>query len=72
MGGEPAVGLLKDGYYYAKTTITNTANLYDLNADEPIDIKTKNPSITKKMDSLLSAFYHSTKYLYFNNKKSAK
>ncbi|MCL7753451.1 alkaline phosphatase family protein [Polaribacter sp. Z022] len=70
INGEPAVGLLQDSLYYSKTTINKTAALYNLNTKDLNDIKDKNPLITKKMDSLLNAFYHSTKYLYFNNKKT--
>ena len=33
------------------------------------DIKLEKPAIAVQMDSLLTAFYHTTKYLYFNNKK---
>ena len=36
------------------------------------DIEKDNTLIADKMDSLLNAFYHSTKYLYFNNRKLAK
>ncbi|WP_298880168.1 alkaline phosphatase family protein [uncultured Polaribacter sp.] len=70
INGEPAVGLLQDSLYYSKTTINKTAALYNLNTKDLNDIKDENPLITKKMDSLLNAFYHSTKYLYFNNKKT--
>ncbi|QNM86198.1 sulfatase-like hydrolase/transferase [Polaribacter pectinis] len=69
INGEPAAGLIQDSLYYSKTTITKTNGLYNLNKKDLKDIKNDNPIITKKMDSLLEAFYHSTKYLYFNNKK---
>ena len=69
INGEPAVGLIQDSLYYSKTNISKTAALYNLNTKELKDIKAENVSITKKMDSLLNAYYHSTKYLYFNNKK---
>ncbi len=70
--GERAVGVIKDNYYYEKTNITKKAGLYSLDVDKVIDIQKEYPSITQKLDSLLSAYYHSTKYLYFNNKKSVK
>ena len=70
--GERAVGLIKDDYYYEKTNISKKANLYRLSANEVMDIKDQNPEITQSMDSLLSGYYHSTKFLYFNNKKSPK
>ncbi|TMM31059.1 sulfatase [Polaribacter aestuariivivens] len=69
INGEPAVGLLKDSLYYSKTNVTNTTRLYNLNEKSLIDLKDKYPLQSKKMDSLLEAYYHSTKYLYFNNKK---
>ena len=37
-----------------------------------VDIKEKYPKKTLQMDSLLNAYYHATKYLYFNNKKSTE
>ena len=69
INGEPAVGLLQDSLYYSKTNITKTSGLYNLKTKDLKDIKEENPQRTKKMDSLLEAYYHSTKYLYFNNKK---
>lgn len=70
--GEPAVGLIKDSLYYSKTNLSNFASLYNLKDKELKDIKNENPLIAKKMDSLLAAYYHATKYLYYNNKKSNK
>lgn len=70
--GERAVGLIKDGFYYEKNNISKKASLYRLNADKQIDVKKQNPLIAQSMDSLLSGYYYSTKYLYFNNKKLAK
>ena len=67
--GEPATGLLKDSLYYSKTRITNTSGLYNLNEKSLTDLKDTYSEQLKEMDSLLEAYYHSTKYLYFNNKK---
>ena len=36
------------------------------------DISKKHPLKASQLDSLLMAYYHSTKYLYFNNKKLNK
>lgn len=69
INGEPAVGLLQDSLYYSKTNLSKKTSLYNLKTKELKDIKAKNPLIAKKMDSLLSAYYHATKYLYFHNKK---
>ncbi|MGY8939528.1 MAG: hypothetical protein ACKVK4_06055 [Flavobacteriales bacterium] len=67
--GEPATGLLKDSLYYNNTRITNTSGLYNLNEKSLTDLKDTYSEQLKEMDSLLEAYYHSTKYLYFNNKK---
>ncbi|TXD46419.1 LTA synthase family protein [Polaribacter sp. IC073] len=67
--GEKGVGLLKDNFYYEKTNISKKTSLYRLDTNTVKDIKLENPRITQQMDSLLSAYYHSTKYLYLNNKK---
>jgi phosphoglycerol transferase MdoB-like AlkP superfamily enzyme len=72
INGEPAVGLLQDSLYYAKTNISNTAGLYNLKEKSLTDLKLNFPKKTAEMDSLLEAYYHATKYLYFNNKKSTK
>lgn len=69
INGEPSVGLLKDSLYYSRTNVTKTNGLYNLNEKEVKDYKSIYPEITKQMDSLLNAYYHATKYLYFNNKK---
>ncbi|EAR12682.1 sulfatase family protein [Polaribacter irgensii 23-P] len=70
--GEKAVGLLKDGYYLEKTNSSKKSSLFSLETNKVKNIKLEKPEIAQAMDSLLSAFYHSTKYLYFNNKKQAK
>ena len=68
--GEPAVGLIKDSLYYYKTNYTNASGLYNLKEKSLEDLKQNYPSKVQKLDSLLNAYYHSTKYLYFNNKKT--
>lgn len=71
--GEPAVGLVQNGYYYAKSKSGQHKGLYSLNAEEDTkDISAQFPMIAQQMDSLLTAYYHSTKYLYYNNKKLVK
>ena len=72
INGEPGSGLLQNNYYYTKTNLSKETALYDLNANEIEDVKKKYPKVSQQMDSLLSAYFHSTKYLYFNNKKSVK
>lgn len=70
--GEPAVGLIQNGYYFAKTNNTNSTGLYKLSDPETTDVSDQYPAVASKMDSLITAYYHSTKYLYYNNKKSGK
>ncbi|MGJ8761784.1 MAG: LTA synthase family protein [Polaribacter sp.] len=69
INGEPAVGIIQDSLYYSKTSISKTTGLYHLKTKELKNLTLEKPLVAKKMDSLLSAFYNSTKYLYFNNKK---
>ncbi len=68
--GEPAVGIIKDSLYYYKTTISKTKGLYNLKEKALNDLKKDLPNQSKELDSLLNAYYHATKYLYFNNKKT--
>ncbi len=70
INGEPALGLLQNNYYYTRTTVSNTSNLYDFNGKDLTDIKKDHPIVTKQMDSLLRGYYNATKYLYYNNKKA--
>lgn len=70
--GEPAVGLIQNGFYYTKTVNSEATSLYKLSEAETIDISKEYPDIATKMDSLITSYYHSTKYLYYNNKKSNK
>lgn len=70
MKGEPTVGLLQDSLYYYKTNISKTKGLFNLKSTNLVDIQEKYPKKTLELDSLLNAYYHSTKYLYFNNKKA--
>jgi len=69
VNGEPGMALLKDTFCLQKTLISKTTNLYSLQTGEKEDLKEKYPKIYQHMDSLLNGFYHSTKYLYYNNKK---
>ena len=70
INGEPAIGLLKDDYYYTLTTVTNAASLYNFKSKDLTDIKKDHPNVTKQMDSLIRGYYNATKYLYYNNKKA--
>lgn len=70
INGEPAVGLIQDSLYFSKTTISKTTKLYNLKTSDLKDIQNENPFRAREMERLLEAYYHATKFLYFNNKKS--
>ena len=67
--GEPSSGIIKDSLYYYKTVLNKNYQLINLNDNTLKDISKENKELTEEMDDLLSSFYHSTRYLYFNNKK---
>jgi phosphoglycerol transferase MdoB-like AlkP superfamily enzyme len=69
MNGEPTIGILKDSLYFSKTLVTKTKGLFDLRTKTLDDLSKIDSIKASQMDSLLMAYYHSTKYLYFNNKK---
>ncbi|MGB1170283.1 MAG: LTA synthase family protein [Flavobacteriaceae bacterium] len=69
INGEPGIGLIQNDFYFTKTNYNNSTSLYKLSDEEKIDVSTTYPSVASKMDSLITSYYHSTKYLYYNNKK---
>ena len=69
INGEPASGVIQDSLYYYQTVFNKNSKLINLNNSSLNDISKQYPERTKSMDSLLNAFYESTKYLYYNNKK---
>lgn len=69
VNGEPASGVVQDSLFYYQTVLSKKSKLINLNDTSLNDISDKHPNKNKEMDSLLNAFYQSTKYLYFNNKK---
>ena len=69
INGEPGLGLIQNDFYFTKTNYNNSTSLYKLSDEEQIDVTDTHPNIASKMDSLITSYYHSTKYLYYNNKK---
>ena len=69
INGEPGLGLIQNDFYFTKTNYNNSTSLYKLSDEEQIDVTDTYPNIASKMDSLITSYYHSTKYLYYNNKK---
>ncbi|WP_237590052.1 LTA synthase family protein [Polaribacter sargassicola] len=68
--GSGTIGLIKNNYYYSINKATKTTGLFNLNTKELKDLKKDYPLKTIEMNRLLNAYYHSTKYLYYNNKKT--
>jgi hypothetical protein len=48
---------------------TQQTTLYDLQGDPLKNVKAQQPDTAKALDNLTRAFYESTRYLMFNNKK---
>ena len=69
INGEPGLGLIQNDFYYTKTNYNNSTSLYKLSDVEKTDVSNTYPLVVSKMDSLITSYYHSTKYLYYNNKK---
>ena len=69
INGEPGLGLIQNDFYFTKTNYNNSTSLYKLSDEDKIDVIDKFPNVANKMDSLITSYYHSTKYLYYNNKK---
>lgn len=69
INGEPGLGLIQNDFYYTKTNYNNSTSLYKLSDEEKTDVSNIYPIVASKMDSLITSYYHSTKYLYYNNKK---
>jgi len=69
ISGEPAIELIQNDFSFTRTLQTKKTALHKLDTTKLIDVKSKYKSVAKQMDSLLLSIYHSTKYLYYNNKK---
>ena len=69
INGEPGLGLIQNDFYYTKTNYNNSTSLYKISDVEKTDVSNTYPIVASKMDSLITSYFHSTKYLYYNNKK---
>ncbi|WP_187294748.1 LTA synthase family protein [Chitinophaga pinensis] len=63
------ISLIGQRYQYEINTYTQKSYLYDMQGDPLKDVKQQNPDTAKALDNLTRAFYESTRYLMFNNKK---
>jgi hypothetical protein len=58
-----------DRYQYEINYATQESASYDLQGDPLKNVKLQQPDTAKALDNLTRAFYESTRYLMFNNKK---
>ncbi|WP_160713678.1 LTA synthase family protein [Chitinophaga solisilvae] len=66
---QPYYAVIGDRYLYEINFSTNTPALYDLQGDPLKNVQAQQPDTAKNLDNLTRAFYESTRYLMFNNKK---
>lgn len=63
------IAVIGDRYQYEINMKTQETTLYDLQGDPLKNVKSQQPDTAKALDNLTRAFYESTRYLMFNNKK---
>jgi phosphoglycerol transferase MdoB-like AlkP superfamily enzyme len=63
------IAVMGDRYQYEINYATQESALYDLQGDPLKNVKLQQPDTAKALDNLTRAFYESTRYLMFNNKK---
>jgi phosphoglycerol transferase MdoB-like AlkP superfamily enzyme len=63
------IAIIGDRYQYEINTQTQETALYDIQGDPLKNVKAEQPDTAKALDNLTRAFYESTRYLMFNNKK---
>lgn len=63
------ISVIGERYQYEINTKNQEAYLYDMQGDPLKNVKAQFPDTAKALDNLTRAFYESTRYLMFNNKK---
>ena len=63
------IAVLGEQYQYEINMKTQESALYDLYGDPLKNVKQQYPDTAKALDNLTHAFYESTRYLMYNNKK---
>lgn len=66
---QPYIAVIGERYQYEINMQTQETNLYDFQGDPLKNVKSQQPDTAKALDNLTRAFYESTRYLMFNNKK---
>lgn len=64
------LAVVGDRYQYEINEETGETALYDFQGDPLKNVKLQQPDTAKALDNLTRAFYESTRYLMFNNKKA--
>ena len=66
---QSCMAVIGERYQYEINMKTQESALYDLQGDPLKNVKSQQPDTAKALDHLTRAFYESTRYLMFNNKK---
>ena len=63
------IGVVSNEYYYGKNLKTNEVNFVSVTNNNPVIKNVQTDSIMKIMATATDAFYHTSKFMLFNNKK---
>lgn len=63
------MAVINGEHFYEINNKTGESGLYDLQGDPLKNVKQQQPQLADDLDKLTRAFYESTRYLMFNNKK---
>jgi phosphoglycerol transferase MdoB-like AlkP superfamily enzyme len=67
-----SIGLVSGNYFFSRNLSSGTKSLVSIINNEPIVQNAYTDSLEKALNSLNDAFYETSKYLLFHNKKPAK
>lgn len=67
--GPPTIGIVNNDYYYIKNTRTNKVDFASIVNNEPVPVNNTTDSIKNKLAVLADAYFNTSKYLLYNNKK---
>ncbi|MBW8684094.1 LTA synthase family protein [Chitinophaga rhizophila] len=66
---QPYMSVIGERYQYEINTSSQKSYLYDMQGDPLKDVRQQYPDTANALDNLTRAYYESTRYLMFNNKK---
>ena len=67
--GPPTIGMVNNEYYYMKNTRTNKVDFVSITNNNPVPENKITDSIKNYLGILTDAYYATSKYLLYNNKK---